>query len=1046
METIRGYRILRELTPAAGRVFEAERGGRRYELREIPGCRFPTEEGVPCPDALRPAQARAESFLQRLCCTVAHLRSRLRADGPVALPEEVFRAGQMICAAVPLPEPCAYRLEALHERLSHTQLAQLLRSLLLQLEALGRIGFVHGDCSPERLCISRKDDVLTATLTGCENGFAAGRRPAWLDADPLCAAPELIRLRSAMDAGAVPEECEAAAAAVGCAADMFALGCTFCYVLTGSPWTATDGSGRPVPPGRQLLLGAPLQLPEMHAVWRSLLRRMTAPDPASRPSPRAMIDVVNACISGGLFGELAEPWADFDVLAEPHSRNTRIVRHHGRRMLMRHVADLWQLPRPFLWRPGGAQQLRCAHSHALKLLERLEKRVRALAGACGILRAFDVIRRGRRVFVAIPLPAGTLHPLGALPALTSPEEAAALLTGLLEDMQRLHDAGLLHGALDGDSIAVLIPEGGRPQLLLTDPHRLCALQEISRGFLSDASPELLAPEMAAIRTAAHADDCRAALSRLSPAADVFSLGLLAHEMLEGEMPRMAGDGCFTFAMAARRQVIVLAESLPPHQRLLLRRMLAPDPTERLNSCGEAARLFNAASPAEARAASVMPVAESPVCFVQELPEAFLDAGAALLLPPATAEEVCELPEAFVDGGDELLWKSPVGGMGLRSGMEPSVPVVAAAAEEMLCIADLDEDYSVSDYGELPSGFLRQPAVCREDGMAVLLRPLLPRLSFLGEHAGWFEDRRRDWNRIAAAAGLMPVKAIAQHGGVAYGVTPACDEWERLTKVDFTGCSPWLAHKWISEVLRQLRELHCRGLRCPLISPGEVAFLARRAPLQVRLHGFDHFLRPEYPQDAQLWLQQLQDRYYEEECRSWAADQPMAYLAPEAWENAFCGASHPMTPSTDLFGVGVLLHVMLAGRHPVRGGENWRDAYAREKVVIDGKIPFAFRCLIMRMLAEDPAERPADCDEVLACLEQIAGEEKKVRTVTVRRDGIPLAGSTAELYAVDRGAEHYVASARVGTGGRAAFRGCMPAGFTYEVRCGAHRQTCRWRLT
>ena len=1035
METICGYRILRELTPVRGRVFEAERGGRRYEIREIPGCRFPTEEGISCPDALRPAQARAERFLQRLCSTVTHLRSRLHADGPVALPEEVFRAGQMICAAVPLPEPCAQRLETLHERLSHTQLAQLLRSLLLQLEALGRIGFVHGDCSPEHLSISRKDDVLTAALTGSETGFAAGRKPAWLDADPLYAAPELIRLRSAMDGSAAPEKCEAAAAAVGCAADMFALGCTFCHILTGSPWTATDGSGRPVPPGRQLLMGVPPQLPEMHAVWRSLLCRMTAPDPASRPSPRAMIDVVNACISGGLFGELADPWADFDVLAEfSGNADARIVQHHGRRTLMRHAADLWQLPRPFLWRPGGAQQLRCAHSHALKRLERLEKRVRPLAGMCGILRAFDVIRRGRRVFVAIPLPVGTLHPLSALFHLTSPEEEAALLTGLLEDMQRLHEAGLLHGALDGDSIAVLIPEGGRPQLLLTDPHRLHTRQEISRGFLSDTSPGLLAPEMAETLTAANAEERRAALSRLGPAADVFSLGLLAHEILTGEMPRMAADGCLTLAMASQRQAIVLAESLPPHQKMLLRRMLAPDPAERLKSCGEAARLLNAALPAEAHAASAVPVAESPVCFVQELPEAFLDAGAALLLRPAAPAMICELPEVFVDGGDALLCKLPAGGAEL------------SAPEEALHIADLDEDYSVSDYGELPSGFLRQPATCREDGRAVLLRPLLPRLSFLAEHAGWFEQRRRDWNRIASAAGLMPVKAIAQHGGVAYGVTPACDEWERLTALNFAACSPWLAHKWISDLLRQLRELHRRGLRCPLISPGEVAFLAQRAPMHVRLHGFDHFQRPEHPQDEQLWLQQLQDRHYEEECRSWAADQPMAYLAPEACENVFCGAGHPLTPATDLFGVGVLLHVMLTGRHPVRGGRNWRDAYAREKVMIDGKIPFAFRCLIMKLLAEDPAERPADCDEVLAWLERIAGEEKKVRTVTVRRDGVPLAGSTAELYAVGRGAEHYVASARVGTGGRAAFKGCMPAGFAYEVRCGAHRQTCRWRLT
>lgn len=1026
MDMIREYRFLLEMPPAAGRVYEAKRGGKRYEIREIPGCRFPVDEGVSCPDALRTAYAQAEGFLQRLSGTVALLRRRLRADGPVTLPTEVFRAGKMICAAVPLPAPCDLSVDTLHARLSHMELAMLLLSLLQQLEALGRIGFVHGDCSPVRLSISRRGKVFAAALTGCESGFLSGQKPEWLDFDPRCAAPELIRLRSAMDGGAAQETLDQAASAVGCAADMFALGCTFCHMLTGSPWMAADASGRPVSPGRQLLQGIPLRLPEVHPVWRSLLIRMTAPDPASRPVPREMIDVVNACISAGLFAELADPWSDAEALPESSGfGGFRIVLHGGRRMLVRHAADCWQLPGPFLWRPHAVQQLRATQGQKLKLLERREKRLRTLAATCGLLRPFRVIRRGRRVFISVSLPAGKLHPLSALSALVSTQEAEKLLEGLLKDVQCLHDAGLLHGAPDCDSIAVLIPETGAPQLLLTDPHRLCTAQERSRGYLSDAASELHPPEMAAMGTAANAEARHAALARLGPASDVFSLGLLAHVMLTGEMPRMSADGCLTPAVAASRDALVLAESLRQPWKQILKRMLAADPAERPQSCAEALRQYAAAAFREQHAENVTPapVPESAVFFVQALPAEFLDERAEMLAAPVYPGKM-EAP--------------------LR--VAPAPPDVPAAAGETLHIADLDEEYDVPDYGELLSGFLRRPAVCREEGMAVLLRPLLPRLTYLKEHADWFEDRRRAWNRIAAAAGLIPVKSVAQHGGVAYGVTPACDEWERLTHLDLTACSPWLAHRWVSDLVRQLRDLHRQGVRCPLISPGEVAFPARRVPMQIRLHAFDHFQRASCPQDAQRWLQQLQDRYYPEECRSWAVDQPMAYLAPEAWENAFCGAGHPLTPATDLFCVGVLLHVMLCGRHPVRTGRNWRDAFARGGVVIDGKIPFAYRWLIMKLLAEDPAERPADCDEVLACLERIAREEDRIRTVTVRKDGVPLTGSTAELYAVAGETEHYVASAKVGATGRAAFKGWTPAGFTYVVRCGTHRQICRWRLT
>ena len=247
------------------------------------------------------------------------------------------------------------------------------------------------------------------------------------------------------------------------------------------------------------------------------------------------------------------------------------------------------------------------------------------------------------------------------------------------------------------------------------------------------------------------------------------------------------------------------------------------------------------------------------------------------------------------------------------------------------------------------------------------------------------------------------------------------------------------------LLEQLHMLHSRGMRCPLVSPGQLLFLHKHQPVQIRLHAFDHLLRADHPEDALHWAQMIRERYLREECRSWAVDQPMAYLAPEVWDNVFEGADTAITPAADLFSLGVMMHVLLTGRHPVRSGRNWHDAHASGKVDVDVKLGFPMRCLLMKLLAEDPWKRPADCTEVLEFLQLIDREADRIRTVTVRHNGVPMAGCEVGLYALADGQEHLVATARVGASGRAAFRGCMPRGFTYEVRCGEYRRVCRWQL-
>lgn len=1020
---IRDYRILERIPATTGTVYIAERRGRRYAVKEFLGCRYPVDEGEVCPEALRPAQERAERFHARLRESTAYLRAHLREDGRIGAPLEVLRHGRTICLVTRFIEGCGLQTDQLHAHLTGAQMNVLLKTLLLQLEALQGIGFIHGDLKPENVIVTRRGSLFAASLIDLDTGFRAGQEPERVDHTPEYAAPEMLWLQSVLDSVPDQRQRREAFARVGCASDMFALGCVMLHMLTGQAWMAKDGAGRPVPPGRCLLQGDPLPTPPVHPVWRSCVRRMTAADPALRPTPREIIREVNACIATGLYEELKKPWAGWQLLPDMPlpSGEARLAALRGQRMLLWHMEDCWQLPRPLPWRPDHGRALRRAHSGSLKQLRRMEKRVRELSGRIGLLRPFRVLRRGRRVFAGLPLPEGCLYPLSALHTLAAPEEIDELIAGLLRDMQRLHDEGLLHAALGEESIAVLVPDGGRPQLLLTDPHRLCTPQMLRSGCLPRTDSTLLAPETARLITALNAQMRSVALDLTGPASDVFSLALLLHVMLTGEKPLIAADACASLPAAASQSAIVLHDSLAPERSSLLRQMLIYEPDDRLPSCGEAADRFEAIRAAEK--AITEPVlliwqeeSPEPFCFGAGLPEEFLDPGDASLLRVALPDTMSALPQK------------------------------PAAEPPSLIISDLEEICPVDDYSELPSGFLQRSVRCGEDGMPLWLRPLPHRIAYIKEHADWFEGRRRAWNAFAAAAGALRVEGIAQHGGVLYALSPCKEEWGSLLHADAASCSPEVVRGWICALLEQLRALHRHGLRCPLISPGEVLFHLKRPPVQARLHAFDHFWRAEQPGDLRRWAEVMRDRCPVQRCGSRAMEQPWGCLAPETCDVIFGGADAVLSPAADLFSLGVTLHVLLTGRHPVQHAENWRDAFARGQVVVDAKIDFPIRCLIMRMLGEHPGDRPSGCDEALALLDQIDREAEKVRTVTLRSDGCDLTGSTASLWAIADGREYPVASARIGANGRAAFRGCMPCGFVYEVRCGDYRHVCRWRLT
>jgi serine/threonine protein kinase len=95
----------------------------------------------------------------------------------------------------------------------------------------------------------------------------------------------------------------------------------------------------------------------------------------------------------------------------------------------------------------------------------------------------------------------------------------------------------------------------------------------------------------------------------------------------------------------------------------------------------------------------------------------------------------------------------------------------------------------------------------------------------------------------------------------------------------------------------------------------------------------------------------------------------AYLAPEQWLNA-----HTVDIRADLYGLGCTLYHLLAGRPPFEGQDTLlqRHAHLLERPTpireLRPDVPLALADLVERLLAKDPAQRPALPSELAQALE------------------------------------------------------------------------------
>jgi Protein kinase domain len=185
---------------------------------------------------------------------------------------------------------------------------------------------------------------------------------------------------------------------------------------------------------------------------------------------------------------------------------------------------------------------------------------RAMAlSARGVVRLLDVGRDGAQVWLASELAPGRslasmLEDSGALDTAT----AVTILIAVCASLEAMHQAGLLHGAVRPGN--VLVAEDG--SVLLTD---VGVAHSRGPGNLSYASPEA---------SHGYPEDERS---------DLYSLGLLAHEMLTGSTWNDRGG-----EDSSDEATVILPADVPPAVRGVIIRLLHKDRASRFRRAGDVA--------------------------------------------------------------------------------------------------------------------------------------------------------------------------------------------------------------------------------------------------------------------------------------------------------------------------------------------------------------------------------------------------------------------------------------------------------------------------
>lgn len=519
--------------------------------------------------------------------------SRYRRGGNLKLPEVTEIRDDAILTRCRDSQPTMTAKYA-HKLLESAQIDILMKTLLMQLEQLEEVGYIHGALSPEHVHLVRKRGVCRGEITGLEHGHFADENEA-LPASEVndYISPEACGRVRFPDAGHLPE-----------CGDVFSAGCLYHLFLTGRTLYM---------PAEAYLRMQPLAVSGMDGPRAGLIRWMLEPNIGKRPGAGDVLEAMNELQERGLldgtrvYGERTSLKingysADCRRISSAHAENQCLAADEaGNMMLIRCMTEFWNPGE----RPDEGEGAFLARHR--RMYEWNIRRIQLIAGrSVAWNRMYPLIApcsaHRSRLWPAVSARlAGEKYI--ALAELHRYQDSVFLLdarmTEILFAVQTLHDDRFILGALSPALFGAKVEENGA-QVELIDLSGAISLDDLPmpEAFMPGRETmEYLSPELAQYIVASPDDDSDEMMDlqeRIGPASDIFALGLIYHLILTGRLPELRDPKYMSCGNAVcyeelPEDALILDESLDRKHKKLIGRMLRMNPLERPMRCDEIIR-------------------------------------------------------------------------------------------------------------------------------------------------------------------------------------------------------------------------------------------------------------------------------------------------------------------------------------------------------------------------------------------------------------------------------------------------------------------------
>jgi serine/threonine protein kinase len=289
------------------------------------------------------------------------------------------------------------------------------------------------------------------------------------------------------------------------------------------------------------------------------------------------------------------------------------------------MGEVWAATDDVLGRPVAVKILRREYADDPTFLERFRAEARHAAGLShsGIAAVYDYGEEDGSPFIVMELvPGEALSAEMARQGALAPDRTLDIIGQAALALQAAHDGGVIHRDV-------------KPGNLLLTPDGTVKITDFGIARATDSVPLTLTG--AIMGTAYYISPEQASGESVTPASDVYSLGIVAYECLTGRRP-FDGNTPVSVALAqVQEEPPALPAGIAEPVAALVMRMLAKDPADRPASAGELGRealALRAAGVGATPATRTLPVADADATRrISPVDGRRTDTNPGFLLPP-----------------------------------------------------------------------------------------------------------------------------------------------------------------------------------------------------------------------------------------------------------------------------------------------------------------------------------------------------------------------------------------------------------------------------